>query len=123
MGSKLSEQGILELLENGEVSEIDISDEEVETVVDGDDLLIEDFSDLSEQFDGYNFDNFDTDNIMVIDTLDNVEIVDTPLLIFPPSNEFPITQKKKYKMVTTTISMSNHNITRSRNTSSGRLFT
>lgn len=121
MANKLTTQGILDLLENGEVSDLEITDDEDDLAFDGgDDFPGVELDDLLQQFDG-NFENLmDTADDIIVDPLDTNDI---PPQISPPRIEFPITQKKKYKMVTTAISVSNYSITRSRNTSSGRLFT
>uniref|UniRef100_A0A2S2PVD5 PiggyBac transposable element-derived protein domain-containing protein n=1 Tax=Sipha flava TaxID=143950 RepID=A0A2S2PVD5_9HEMI len=101
MANKLTRQGILELLENGEISEFDISDDEEDNIaVDReDDFLGEELDGLLEQFDG-NFDYFmDTNDTNAVDSFETDEtlVVDTVPLIAPPRNEFPITPNKNIK--------------------------
>lgn len=120
MAKKLSKQEILELLENGEVSELDISDDEdvVENVeednevdAEDDNFPIEELDCLLDEFEG----NFDDDFMEIDDTFINAPRIPSP------NNAMPITQK--YKMVTTTISTSNHSATRPGNSWSGGFFT
>jgi hypothetical protein len=78
MANKLTTQGILDLLKNGEVSDLEITDDDEDDLAfdGGDDVPGVELDDLLQQFNG-NFEN-------LMDTAD-----------------------KKYKMVTTAISMSN----------------
>lgn len=92
MANKLTAQGILYLLENGEVSDLEITDDDEDDLAfdGGDDFPGVELDDLLQQFDG-NFEH-------LMDTADDTLVTnDIPLQIPPPRNEFPITQKKNIK--------------------------